>query len=92
MALQLCQSSGGAVSLLLGIAVRFFFNFITAPRQNFFYLRKIVKNFNFQLSDQLTLVAIMKIIFFVVALFFLLGLFLCNAGEITYQVIIFDCI
>ncbi|OWR44043.1 olfactory receptor 22 [Danaus plexippus plexippus] len=57
VALQLCQSSGGAVSLLLGIA----------------------------LSDQLTLVAIMKIIFFVVALFFLLGLFLCNAGEITYQ-------
>ncbi|XP_026493171.1 uncharacterized protein LOC113398585 [Vanessa tameamea] len=57
MALQLCQSSGSAVSLLLQIA----------------------------LSDQLTFVAGMKICFFVVALFFLLGLFLCNAGEITYQ-------
>ncbi|KAF9422452.1 hypothetical protein HW555_001850 [Spodoptera exigua] len=58
MALQVCQSSGSAVSLLLQIA----------------------------LSDQLTFIASMKIIFFVVALFFLLGLFLCNAGEITYQV------
>ncbi|CAH2087082.1 unnamed protein product [Euphydryas editha] len=57
MALQLCQSSGSAVSLLLQIA----------------------------LSDKLTFVAGMKICFFVVALFFLLGLFLCNAGEITYQ-------
>nr|BAR43478.1 putative olfactory receptor 36 [Ostrinia furnacalis] len=57
IALQLCQSSGSAVSLLLQIA----------------------------LSDQLTFVASMKIIFFVAALFFLLGLFLCNAGEITYQ-------
>ncbi|CAH0724934.1 unnamed protein product, partial [Brenthis ino] len=57
MALQLCQSSGSAVSLLLQVA----------------------------LSDQLTLVASMKIIFFVVALFLLLGIFLCNAGEITYQ-------
>ncbi|XP_050349713.1 uncharacterized protein LOC126773131 [Nymphalis io] len=57
MALQLCQSSGSAVSLLLQIA----------------------------LSDQLTFVAGMKIFFFVFALFFLLGLFLCNAGEITYQ-------
>ncbi|KAJ0175162.1 hypothetical protein K1T71_009303 [Dendrolimus kikuchii] len=57
MALQLFQSSGSAVSLLLQIA----------------------------LSDELTFVASMKIIFFVVALFFLLGLFLCNAGEITYQ-------
>ncbi|XP_045450327.1 uncharacterized protein LOC123659110 [Melitaea cinxia] len=57
MALQLCQSSGSAVSLLLQIA----------------------------LSDKLTLVAEMKICFFVVALFFLLGVFLCNAGEITYQ-------
>nr|UTQ10512.1 odorant receptor 10 [Glyphodes caesalis] len=57
IALQLFQSSGSAVSLLLQIA----------------------------LSDQLTFVASMKIIFFVVALFFLLGLFLCNAGEITYQ-------
>ncbi|XP_022834383.1 uncharacterized protein LOC111362088 [Spodoptera litura] len=57
MALQVCQSSGSAVSLLLQIA----------------------------LSDQLTFIASMKIIFFVVALFFLLGLFLCNAGEITYQ-------
>ncbi|XP_053611526.1 uncharacterized protein LOC128675845 [Plodia interpunctella] len=37
------------------------------------------------LSDQLTFIASMKIIFFVAALFFLLGLFLCNAGEITYQ-------
>ncbi|XP_072938092.1 uncharacterized protein [Epargyreus clarus] len=57
MALQLCQSSGSAVSLLLQMA----------------------------LADQLTLFASMKIIFFVAALFFLLGLFLCNAGEITYQ-------
>nr|AQQ73501.1 olfactory receptor 21 [Heliconius melpomene rosina] len=57
MALQLCQSSGSAVSLLLQIA----------------------------LSDQLTPVTAMKILFFVIALFFLLGLFLCNAGEITYQ-------
>nr|CUQ99410.1 Olfactory receptor 29 [Manduca sexta] len=57
MALQLCQSSGSAVSLLLQIA----------------------------LSDQLTFVASLKIVFFVMALFFLLGLFLCNAGEITYQ-------
>nr|QEE82757.1 odorant receptor 39 [Conogethes pinicolalis] len=57
IALQLCLSSGSAVSLLL----------------------------QFALSDQLTFVAGMKIIFFVVALFFLLGLFLCNAGEITYQ-------
>lgn len=47
---------------------------------------KISRERIFQLSDQLTFVAIMKIIFFVVALFFLLGLFLCNAGEITYQV------
>ncbi|KAJ8714531.1 hypothetical protein PYW07_002756 [Mythimna separata] len=57
MALQVCQSSGSAVSLLLQIA----------------------------LSDQLTSIASMKLIFFVGALFFLLGLFLCNAGEITYQ-------
>ncbi|XP_013183707.1 uncharacterized protein LOC106129648 [Amyelois transitella] len=57
IAMQLCQSSGSAVSLLLQIA----------------------------LSDQLTFIASMKIIFFVLALFFLLGLFLCNAGEITYQ-------
>ncbi|CAH0588026.1 unnamed protein product [Chrysodeixis includens] len=56
MALQVCQSSGSAVSLLLQIA----------------------------LSD-LTFVASMKIVFFVIALFFLLALFLCNAGEITYQ-------
>nr|WCC57411.1 odorant receptor 11 [Papilio glaucus] len=57
IALQLCQSSGSAVSLLLQIA----------------------------LSEELTFVAKLKIIFFVIALFFLLGLFLCNAGEITYQ-------
>ncbi|XP_069360160.1 uncharacterized protein [Maniola hyperantus] len=57
LALQLFQSSGSAVSLLLQIA----------------------------LSDQLTLVAQMKILFFIFALFFLLGLFLCNAGDITYQ-------
>ncbi|KAI8434248.1 hypothetical protein MSG28_012345 [Choristoneura fumiferana] len=57
MALQVCQSSGSAVSLLLQIA----------------------------LSSDLTFVAGMKIIFFVAALFFLLALFLCNAGEITYQ-------
>ncbi|XP_052752246.1 uncharacterized protein LOC113513273 [Galleria mellonella] len=37
------------------------------------------------LSDEITFVASMKVIFFVAALFFLLGLFLCNAGEITYQ-------
>ncbi|KAM3965508.1 LOW QUALITY PROTEIN: uncharacterized protein ACR2FA_000355 [Aphomia sociella] len=35
-------------------------------------------------SNDITFVASMKIIFFVIA-FFLLGLFLCNAGEITYQ-------
>nr|ARO76441.1 odorant receptor 36 [Conogethes punctiferalis] len=58
MALQLCLSSGSAVSLLLQFAV----------------------------SDNLTFVAGMKILLFVVALFILLGLFLCNAGEITYQV------
>nr|AIT71983.1 olfactory receptor 9 [Ctenopseustis obliquana] len=57
MALQVCLSSGSAVSLLLQIA----------------------------LSKDLTFVAGMKIIFFVIALFFLLALFLCNAGEITYQ-------
>ncbi|CAH2230137.1 jg12487 [Pararge aegeria aegeria] len=57
LALQVCQSSGSAVSLLLQIA----------------------------LSDDLTFVARMKLYFFVVALFFLLGLFLCNAGDITYQ-------
>ncbi|XP_023941591.1 uncharacterized protein LOC112048335 [Bicyclus anynana] len=37
------------------------------------------------LSDELTFVARMKILFFVLALFFLLGVFLCNAGDITYQ-------
>ncbi|CAB3253585.1 unnamed protein product [Arctia plantaginis] len=57
MALQLCQSSGSAVSILLQIA----------------------------LSDDLTFVATAKLIFFMIALFFLLGLFLCNAGEITHQ-------
>ncbi|XP_049872166.1 uncharacterized protein LOC126371016 [Pectinophora gossypiella] len=57
MALQVCQSSGSAVSLLLQMA----------------------------LSKDLTFIASMKIIFFVIALFFLLALFLCNAGEITYQ-------
>nr|WPO56494.1 odorant receptor [Leucinodes orbonalis] len=57
IALQLCQSSGSAVSLLLQIAR----------------------------ANQLTFVACIKIIFFAAALFFLLGLFLCNAGEITYQ-------
>ncbi|XP_026332445.1 uncharacterized protein LOC113239608 [Hyposmocoma kahamanoa] len=57
MAMQLCQSSGSAVSLLLQIA----------------------------LSKDLTFIVGMKIILFVVALFFLLALFLCNAGEITYQ-------
>nr|ALM26210.1 odorant receptor 21 [Athetis dissimilis] len=57
MALQVCQSSGSAVSLLLQIA----------------------------LSDQLTFIATVKLMSFVIALFFLLGLFLCNAGEITYQ-------
>ncbi|CAG4935141.1 unnamed protein product [Colias eurytheme] len=36
-------------------------------------------------SEDLTFVASLKIIFFVAALFLLLGLFLCNAGEITYQ-------
>ncbi|XP_013183708.1 uncharacterized protein LOC106129649 [Amyelois transitella] len=57
IALQLCQSSGSAVSLLLQIA----------------------------LSDQLTFVASLKIILFVLGLSFLLALFLCNTGEITYQ-------
>ncbi|XP_014360575.2 odorant receptor 47b-like [Papilio machaon] len=57
IALQLFQSSGSAVSLLLQIAI----------------------------SDDLTFVGKLKIMFFVIALFFLLGLFLCNAGEITYQ-------
>ncbi|XP_013140408.1 PREDICTED: uncharacterized protein LOC106104813 [Papilio polytes] len=57
IALQLCQSSGSAVSLLLQMAI----------------------------SDELTFVGKLKIMFFVIALFFLLGLFLCNAGEITYQ-------
>nr|QZH55109.1 odorant receptor 13 [Achelura yunnanensis] len=57
MACQILQSSGGAVSLLLQIA----------------------------LADQLTLAGVMKIIFFVASLLFVLGLFLCNAGEITYQ-------
>ncbi|XP_028159325.1 putative odorant receptor 19b isoform X1 [Ostrinia furnacalis] len=37
------------------------------------------------LADQLTLVASLKMIFFVTALVFILGLLLCNAGEITYQ-------
>ncbi|XP_028026673.1 uncharacterized protein LOC114240354 [Bombyx mandarina] len=57
MALQLCQSSGSAVSLLLQIA----------------------------LSDQLTFTMGMKIFFFLAAMYLLLALFLCNAGEITYQ-------
>ncbi|XP_047996396.1 uncharacterized protein LOC125234231 [Leguminivora glycinivorella] len=57
LALQVCLSSGSAVSLLLQLA----------------------------LSKDLTLAAQMKIILFVVALYFLLALFLCNAGEITYQ-------
>ncbi|XP_013169649.1 PREDICTED: odorant receptor 47b-like [Papilio xuthus] len=57
IALQLFQSSGSAVSLLLQIAI----------------------------SEELTFVGKLKIMFFVIALFFLLGLFLCNAGEITYQ-------
>ncbi|XP_028159328.1 putative odorant receptor 19b [Ostrinia furnacalis] len=56
IALQLCLSSGSAVTLLLQIAL-----------------------------TPMTFVAILKNILFVVALFFLLGLFLCNAGEITYQ-------
>nr|WEG72130.1 odorant-receptor-36 [Grapholita molesta] len=57
LALQVCLSSGSAVSLLLHLA----------------------------LSKDLTFAAQLKIILFVVALFFLLALFLCNAGEITYQ-------
>nr|QEE82754.1 odorant receptor 36 [Conogethes pinicolalis] len=57
MALQLCLSSGSAVSLLLQFAV----------------------------NDNLTFVAGMKILLFILAIFILLGLFLCNAGEITYQ-------
>ncbi|XP_068622835.1 odorant receptor 4-like [Battus philenor] len=57
ISLQLCQSSGSAISLLLQIA----------------------------LAEKLTFMANLKIIFFVIALFFLLGRFLCNAGEITYQ-------
>nr|AOG12915.1 odorant receptor [Eogystia hippophaecolus] len=57
MALQVCLSSGSAVSLLLHLA----------------------------LSKELTFVVTMKILFFGVALFFLLALFVCNAGEITYQ-------
>ncbi|CAH0399499.1 unnamed protein product [Chilo suppressalis] len=57
IALQLCQSSGSAVSLMLQLA----------------------------LTDQLTFLASIKAILFVLALFFLLGMFLCNAGEITYQ-------
>ncbi|CAF4827212.1 unnamed protein product [Pieris macdunnoughi] len=39
----------------------------------------------FALSENLTLFASLRIISFVAALFLLLGLFLCNAGEITYQ-------
>ncbi|XP_063367876.1 uncharacterized protein LOC134656288 [Cydia amplana] len=37
------------------------------------------------LSKDITLGAQLKIILFAVALYFLLALFLCNAGEITYQ-------
>ncbi|XP_061720184.1 putative odorant receptor 71a [Cydia pomonella] len=57
LALQVCLSSGSAVSLLLQLA----------------------------LSKDLTVAAQLKIIMFVIAVFFLLALFLCNAGEITYQ-------
>ncbi|XP_063539695.1 uncharacterized protein LOC134748819 [Cydia strobilella] len=57
LALQVCLSSGSAVSLVLQLA----------------------------LSKDMTVAAQLKIILFVVALYFLLALFLCNAGEITYQ-------
>ncbi|XP_063627454.1 uncharacterized protein LOC134798957 [Cydia splendana] len=57
LALQVCLSSGSAVSLLLQLA----------------------------LSKDITVGAQLKIILFVVTLYFLLALFLCNAGEITYQ-------
>nr|QPX50338.1 odorant receptor [Helicoverpa armigera] len=58
MALQVFESSGVAVCLLLQIA----------------------------LSDEhVPLVVTIKIVFFVFALFFLLGLCLCNAGDITHE-------